>query len=484
MKNTYIKISSLIVAGLLMLSSCTTSLDINRDPDSLSPDQVPMNSQLPAAITGIAASSGSYMAIVGGFWSQFWTQSAVANQYILIDDYTIPASSTITNRAWSSMYDALTDVRNIKRIASENENWNYYLIATTLEVYASQLLVDTYGSIPYSEANDTSILTPKFETGEEVYDLMVADLKEALSKNLALSPIDNVPGSTDFLFQGDMDKWTQFANSMLLKLYMRQSEARPSVAAAGINQLLNSGAQFLTMNAGIASNYFADEASKSNPLFETDRRQLNVGTNLRASTTMGSFLDTNLDPRLDLFYDGTTFQDQGNFDQGSSTASVVILNPTTAVYFMTLAESKFLHAEALIRYKGGSGAEAVYNEGVMAAFDNWDLDGTTMLAGAYAFPNGSMEENIEAVITQKWVASFPGNGYESFFEQNRTGYPKISSVPQVDPAYVPGQFSYSIEGKTGGKFPKRLVFPQEERQRNPNAPAASAVTDNVWYDIN
>ena len=87
-------------------------------------------------------------------------------------------------------------------------------------------------------------------------------------------------------------------------------------------------------------------------------------------------------------------------------------------------------------------------------------------------------------FTQKWVSLFPGNGFESFFEQNRTGYPMVSGVPQTDPAYVPGQFSYSVEGKTGGLFPKRIVFPQDERQRNSNAPAASSITDNVWYDIN
>ena len=180
MKKIYNKIASLFLASLFILISCDTDLDINTDPDLLSPDQVPMNSELPAAITGIGASQGSYLAIVGGFWSQFWTQSAVANQYKLIDDYTLPQGSTIVNRAWSSMYDALTDVKNIKRIAEENENWNYYLIATSLEVYASQILVDIYGEIPYTEGNNPAILNPMFESGGIVYDLMAVDLRAAL----------------------------------------------------------------------------------------------------------------------------------------------------------------------------------------------------------------------------------------------------------------------------------------------------------------
>jgi hypothetical protein len=482
MKNIYLKISSFLLTSILILTSCSPNLDINRDPDLLSPDQVPIQSELPAAITGIAASQGSYFALVGGFWSQFWTQSAVANQYKLIDDYTIPSGNALTNGAWSSIFDALTDVRNIKRISMEQENWNYYLIATTLEVYASQLLVDMYGSIPYTEANNTAILQPNFETGDVVYDNMVADLKEALSKDLSLSPIENVPGNTDLIFRGDMTSWKAFANTLLLRLYMRQSEARPNVAQDGITSLMNSGVQFLNVNAAITS--YADEDSKSNPLYESDRRQLNVGTNLRASATLGTLLNGNNDPRLASYYDGTAFQAQGDFDDGLPSTSVVILNAVDPVYFMSLAESKFLQAEADVRYMGGGNAQMLYEQGVAAAFEMFDLDGTSLIAGAYAYPDGSNEENIEAIITQKWIASFPGNGFESFFEQNRTGYPKISSVGVTSPSYVPGQFTYSVEGKTGGLFPKRLAFPQDERQRNPNAPAASAVTDKVWYDVN
>lgn len=482
MKNIYIKISGLFLTSILLFTSCEPNLDINRDPDLLAPEQVPMSSQLPAAITGIGASQGSYYALAGGFWSQFWTQSAIANQYKTIDDYTLPASSGHVNGAWSSMFDALTDVRNIKDIAEAEGNWNYYLVATCLEVYANQMLVDFYGTIPYSEANNPEILNPVFDSGETVYDLMVIDLADALSKDLSESPVENAPGASDFLFEGDMDQWVRFANSLMLKIHMRQTEARPNIASSGITALLNSGAPFLTSDAAITQ--FADEASKSNPLFETDRRQLNVGTNLRASATLGTFLANASDPRLPFYYDGTTFQLQGDFDQGSSAASVVVLTALDPVYFMSAAESYFLQAEANLRYGDAGLAETLYNNGVTAAFAQWGLDATDLLAGLYAYPGGSTDENLKAIITQKWASSFPGNGLESFFEQNRTGYPEISSVSQDDPAYVPGEFSYSVEGKTGGLFPKRFVYPQDERQRNSNAPAASNITDPVWYDVN
>ncbi|KAB7528213.1 SusD/RagB family nutrient-binding outer membrane lipoprotein [Flagellimonas olearia] len=478
MKKTFILYCLYIIAGTGLVS-CDHELDINTDPDLLTPEQIPMSAELPAAQTGIAAAAGTYFAIPGGFWSQFWTQSAVANQYRTIDSYAIANSHAFINDGWSQLYDALTDIRNIKANAETEGNWNYYLIASTLEAYAFQILVDFYGSVPYTESNNTAILTPTFESAETVYNLMVSDLQEALSKNLSNSPLDNVPGETDLLFAGDMDKWTQFANTLLLRLYLRQSNARPSVASAGVTALMNSGASFLDESAAITQ--FVDEASRSNPLYENEKRQLNVGTNLRASHTMGTFLDTNSDPRLASFYDGTTFQLQGDFDDGSSSTSVVLLNATDPFYFISAAESKFLQAEARVRYMNGNGAQALYEDGVIAAFAQFGLDGTPFVNAAYAYPNGTSEENIQAIITQKWVSFYPGNGYESFIEQNRTGYPVISSVAGDDPAYVPGELTYAVEANTNGLFPRRFLFPLDEAQRNPNTPSQIALTEKVWY---
>lgn len=486
MKKIASRILNILLATMLIIfASCNDDLDINTDPDLLPPSAVPMSAELPAAITGIGAGVNAYYGLVGGFWSQYWTQSAVANQYKMIDDYSITNSNGIVNGSWAALYDALTDVKNIKANAAATENWNYYLIATALESYTIQVLVDLFGSVPFTEANDPAILNPKFETAESIYDALIANLDEALAKDFSVSPADNAPGKTDFIFQGDMDKWKQFVNTLKLKIFMRQSAVRSTVASAGITALLNSGVEFLGNNAAITQ--FADEDSKSNPLYESDRRQLNVATNLRASRTLGGFLQENSDPRLAKFYDGTTFQNQGDYtNTAGANVAVVILNATDPVYLISLAESKFLQAEAAVRYNGGSNAETLYNEGVTAAFNQFGIDGSSFIASgaAYAYPNSSADKNIEAILVQKWISFFPGNGIEAFFDQNRTGYPTVSSVPQSDPNYVAGTFAYSVEGKTGGKFPRRLPYPQTEKQRNSNTPDIIAITEPVWYDAN
>ncbi len=88
---------------------------------------------------------------------------------------------------------------------------------------------------------------------------------------------------------------------------------------------------------------------------------------------------------------------------------------------------------------------------------------------------------MKAIILQKWAAAFPGNGFEAFFDTNRTGYPEISTVDQSDEDYIPGTLSYSINGTTGGIFPMRLPFPSDVRARNSNAPAQSEITAPVWW---
>lgn len=475
----------LLFTAISLFTACSDEdFDINRDPDNLSADGVGLSVEMPSGMVGLAGAQGSYYALVGGFWSQYWTQSNASNQYKNIDEYSIGTNDY--QGGWSAMYDALGDIRNVKKLALQQQNWKYYLIATTLEVQASQIMADFYDQIPYTEANNREILTPKFNTGEEVYDLMVADMKDALSRDLT-SSMGDAPGADDFVFNGNMSNWKAYANTLLLKLYMRQTEKRPALAQQGITELLTSGVDFLNVDAALTQ--FEDAPSRSNPLYESDRRQLNTATNLRASTTLFSFLNENVDPRKAKFYEAGVSLNQGDFNSLSAPTSfaVVHLEATTPVYFMSKEESMFLQAEALERYSGGAGAKEKYDAGVQAAFAKFGENGASFVAagGAYEYPTaGLFADKLKAIITQKWVSGFPGNGFEMFFEQNRTGYPAISAVPQSSSSYVPGEFTYSVNGTTGGIFPKRMVLPNTVKTRNPNTPALETVKVPVWWDVN
>lgn len=481
-KTDKMKKTLIIISALSIFSACSEKdFDINYDPDNLSPQATTLALQLPAGMAGIAGAQGAYYTIFGGFWAQYYTQSNSASQYRNLDAYS--AGTNDYNRAWSAMYDGLGDLRTVKRKAFEQGNWKYYLIATTLEVHASQLMTDFYGDIPYTEANQQDILEPKFNTGPEVYDLMITDLKTALAKDLAAS-IGETPSADDFVFGGNMENWKAFANTLLLKIYMRQTKVNPGLAQTEITNLINSGVAFLDTDAAITQ--FEDAPNRSNPFYETDRRQLNVATNIRASTTMDSFLLSNNDPRRDNFYTPGVALNQGDFNNtalGSSSIAVLIITAVDPLYFMSRTESLFLQAEALLRYFGGAGAKEKYDAGVLEAFNRYSKDGAPFIAatGVYKYPNGTLDDNLKAIMTQKWVSGFPANGFEAFFDQNRTGYPKISAVAQSDAGYIPGELAYSIEGITGGAFPRRFVYPNTVQTRNRFAPDLEKITTPVWW---
>ena len=477
-------ISSLSI--LFMLTSCDTSLDINRDPDSIS--DAPLASQLPSGMLGLIAAEGSYYALVGGFWSQYWTQSPGSNQYKDIDGYVIGSGDLF--QAWAAMYDALGDIRNVKSKALMSENWNYYLMATVLEVQGSQIMTDFYGDVPYSEANNKSILEPKYDKSEAIYDQMINDLDKALAKDLSTSK-GSLPATDDLIFAGNMTKWKAFAYTLKLKIYMRQTNSsRTAVASAGINSLLSSGDAFLTVDAGLTQ--FTDSPNVSNPLYESDRRQLNTGTNLKMSRTLESYFNLNSDTRKSKYYGAGTFAYQGDFEQNlpQTTFATVIINPTTPAFLMSKEESLFLQAEAQARFGTSISAKIFYDSAVSTNFSRYSLVSTsfTSIGGVYEYPlASSLSDQIKAIITQKWIAAFPGNGFEAFFDTNRTGFPKKSLVPQSSPSYIPGELAYSVNGVTGaGKFPRRIVYPQEEATTNSNTPSAATfkITTPIWWDLN
>ncbi len=487
----------LLLIGFGILISCDSVLDINRDPDNLTPDDLTFAVELPASITAVAGVQGSNWALIGGIWSQMWSQSPGSSQYRVVDNYTLGTTDAIAESGWRNTYDGLLDIRNIKKKALAAENWNYYLIATTLETYLSHMLTDWYGDIPYSEANDPLIFQPNFDTGEQVYDAMIVDLDDALGRNLGAS-VGDTPGGDDLVFGGDMSNWVKFANTLKLKIFLRQTEARASVAQAGITAMINANTAFLDTDASLTG--FTDAPNVSNPLFESDKRQLNTALNLRASTTMHSYLTDNLDPRLALFYTTGNPVDQGDYNNpaGPNTFAVSILYPETDLYFISHEESLLMQAEAMERYNSGTGAKVLYDAAVQENFRKWEvvntrenspalptLDGAPFVAasGAYEYPaTGTFDEKLTAIITQKWVASYPGNGAESFFEWHRTGIPATSTVPQTDSGYVPGEFAVSVNGVLGSGFPQRLLYPAGETSTNLNAPAIVPITTSIWWN--
>ncbi|MBC5773834.1 SusD/RagB family nutrient-binding outer membrane lipoprotein [Pontibacter sp. KCTC 32443] len=477
-----------IMAMLFVTASCDDFLDVNEDPNN--PADAPAELLFPAAVISTAGTVGGQYAILGGIWSQYYTQNNASNQYKDIDSYNIlPTNGTFAARYTELYSGALSDYESIRVRARANEQWDAYLMATVMQSYTYQVLTDLYGDIAFDEALQgvEGQLAPAFRSGPEVYDSLIARIDEALARPFPAEDASVGLSENDIIFGGDMVQWVRFANTLKLKIFIRQSEARPAVAQAGIQAMYAEGAEFLGApdivdeepeDESAKVDIFEDVTSRRNPLYEMDQSTaLNTNQNLKASNTMLEFLEANNDPRLQRIYraagtGGYNGMDQGSFNLTSGqlnplSVSRALIEPDAPVYFISEAESYFLQAEAVLRGWGTGDVAVLYNAGVDASFEQMGVE----RGGLYAFPGGGFEEQLEAIIIQKWIAlAGTYQGIEAFFEQLRTGYPDF--------------FSYSIEGVTGDLFPTRLPLPSIVSQRNPNAPQTpESITTPIWWDI-
>src|SRR5207248_11267416 len=120
--------------------------------------------------------------------------------------------------------------------------------------------------IPYFEAlQGANNLNPHFDDGYTIYNDLLKGLDSALSKDFNAST-NSTPGKADLVFQGDLNKWKQFANTLELKMYLRMINAKPQEAQAGVVKLYSRQADFLGTDAGVFG--FTNVPGKDNPLYE------------------------------------------------------------------------------------------------------------------------------------------------------------------------------------------------------------------------
>jgi hypothetical protein len=503
-KSEFIKCTFLVILAL-SLSSCSDWLDINKNPNV--PEDVGYEELLPAGISSVCYVMGGRYQVLGALWSQHWTQSPGASQYTGLDSYDIN-SSTFDDNQFGELYSgALKNLEQVRKGSYADGQWNYYLMATVVQSYTFQVLSDLYDQIPFSEAlhGDEGISEPKYENGGDIYDSLIARLDFALSLDYKNDGLRDI-GIRDLIFNGDMDKWEAFANTLKLRMFMRQVNARPKIAEDGIREMYEKDAVFLGDDARI--DVFTDESGRRNPLYETDVNFFGGNPNLVLSYTLYSYLSDNNDyDRLDYLFNPPSnggvhnALEQGNYyapeepaGTNSNNYSKPILSAPAPVWLMSLSESDFLQAEAIMRYglDDYDVARNLYNEGVKESYRrifgiaNVDIYVNPLLGGSYAFPSEGSAFNayLFSIIMQKWVALSGIQNLELFFEHNRTGIPLESPVPADDNSYKPGELTVSVNNVTSGKFPRRLIFPESEYANNRNTPTKKEVWEKVWWDVN
>src|SRR5690349_13636300 len=275
-KSLYIFVTALSV----VLFGCKKQLDINVDPNYPLVTQGSPRLIFPSAVMSTVGRVGGELTIIGGIWSQFYTQSWSSSQYRTIDAYNLQSSDY--TGSYSELFSGgLNNYQYVLDSAKAQGDWNFYLMATVMKAYTVQVLADLYDKIPYSESlQGKANLNPAFDEGYSIYTDLLAKIDEALGKDFTATT-NTDPGTSDLIFGGDIDKWKLFANTLKLKIYLRMVNAKPAEAQAGIQKLYSSGAKFLDEDAGVTQ--FSETPDKQNPFYGYNKQRLNTPNNLRAS---------------------------------------------------------------------------------------------------------------------------------------------------------------------------------------------------------
>jgi hypothetical protein len=510
MKRKIINYFAATLLVLLFLSpGCTKDFDkINTDPNSPTVAQAAPNMLLTQALESMT--DRVHEIFLGHEMGSCWVQHMAKVQYPDEDRY-IPRMGVI-NTTWSSFYAANGyDVQTIYNLGVKTKNTSYQAVALILKSYIVSILTDEFGDVPYTEAflgsDAKPILSPVYDTQESIYVALLANLEEA---NTLLTE-DSPEISGDILYNNDLELWKKFANSLRLRLLMRQSDRVNPTAA--ITAIVSNPATYpiFESNADNAALKYLGSAPNNNPINENRKTR----DDHRVSKTLIDIQWTNnpsMDYRVAVYANvpssatwwdglpnGMNSTDAANYKGNGLTKTSKIGNyfseATAPGMLMSYAEVQFILAEAVQRNMvtgAPKTAQQYYTAGVTGSYaqyaaqivaNNKAIAGLgipaawtiTNFTNDYLTQYGAWDpaNALKQIYTEKWLAMFD-QGLQAKFEWNRTGFPVLTPA---------------VAGENGGKIPVRAYYPSDESGRNPTNLAAAVArqgTDDlntrVWWD--
>ena len=245
------KINIIVCLSLIFAVSCTDDFnEINEQPDALSVSDVSAK----FFVTNIQ--KGLFKPVAGALWfGQIFHQDQYAgqhsgghSQYAWDGNFGWEYTSWLQEgtNGWLAGYNSsLTSYLKQVGEGGALENDQYFAIGLIMKGLYYQLYTDQVGMIPYSEASDPDIKLPKYDEQIDIYKGVIAELNEAISligSNTSTGEGVNLLRENDVIFNGDMQKWKQLANSLKLRMALRAHGAPgEDFASAAVSEAISSG---------------------------------------------------------------------------------------------------------------------------------------------------------------------------------------------------------------------------------------------------
>lgn len=499
-----IRITVIIIGCLstLVLASCTKDFEkLNENPNAVSvsaPERL-LSPALYAMVSQNVNRSYTYNNHLMQVFVPLNEQVEV-HRYILRPNQSDPM--------WNAWYLEKTNFQDMYNIAAANHSATtgqsepYMAIGNILDVWATSIITDTWGDVPYSQANKGKDynFTPAFDRQEDIYKDLFRKLEEAntlLTGLVTAQLLTQTQRELDLLYYSgsasaavQLERWRKFGNSLYLRLLMRVS-AKPGnivdgkTAVQKIAEIVASPTNYpiFTSNAESAILRLTGETFPLRSPFALWRE-----VDFSRAGSMGEFFINTLneigDPRLALWVNRVDNQyvgiESGYADgsipaRGSSYLNILRLEPLLG-NIMNYSELQFILAEAVLNGFIPGNAKAYYDAGVRAGIEHWGLEmpNDYLTRDEVVFPSTEAEQR-EKIMTQKYFALF-FTDFQQWFEYRRTNLPTLTIGPGA---------------KNGGVMPTRFYYPVTVQSLNRNnyneavsRMGADDLRSEVWWQKN
>lgn len=519
--------SMLVVIATVLafsVSSCTDDfVSLNTPPHQISEGNINVGllgqAFAQAQYFGMLGSPGTFQlgqSLFADLYSQYFATTAEnfdSDQYVEVGRW--------IDGFWRSFYGrGARELAFVEKFTTENEGLELpNAVAKIWKIQLYHRMTDYWGPVLYSQFGngETSVA---YDSQQDIYTDFFTKLDEAVAV-LGKNRDRTVFAGHDQVFDGNVDAWITFANSLRLRLAMRIRYADPGKAKSEAEKAVSAGVMMDNSHNAM----LLTTASSRNPY--------NVITNwgeFRMSTAMESLLEGYNDPRGEVYFsasldgdsdgDGSALEGMRNglprVQKGSvlnsqfSDMGTIWLPPNKGgtnppIRVMSAAEVYLLRAEGAVQgWNMGGSAKELYEQGIRMSLTEGRVGADMVAVDAYiagqtlpadpqdqwssppisdipvAFDTGgSSERQLEQIITQKWLALYP-DGWEAYAEYRRTGYPKLYPIIESQNPQVPEDGVMS-----------RLTFVSSEYDNNGEATQAAISllggpdenTTRVWWDI-
>ena len=433
MKSLYKLNIAILVIFTLVIAGCKKWIDpdININPDV--PSDVPMNLLVPTMEVSMAYQIGGIRAVktTNIFMQQLngvARQSAGEANYIL--------SPTDVDDIWRRMYyQPMMDAKTIIKKATEQNSPYYAGVAKVCLSLSLGTMTNLFGDMPYAEAfeGDNAVLTPTFDTQEQIYNTIDELLAEAVTDLGATTNIISLSG--DLIYSNNKASWIKAAYALRARYALYRKNY--SEALTYINNSFTSADKFILT--------FGTSNAEAGPMYQYATVS-SYKNDIKMCKTFIDMLNATTDPRL-AFYAKTIGGVYVGSAAGSEDANVSGLgtynnSASAPVVLSSYAEMQFIKAECYLMQAvpDNSAAAAAYKAAVASSVLAVTGSANTSWLDTYINVETGSTITLEKIIQQKYIAMY--STVVPYDDYRRTGYPILNTVAGAGP--IPVRFPYPL----------------------------------------